>query len=255
LQRVADSLTISTSYVAACVARDVAVRRSRAFVKTSFSTDDIDAGVAQLVRDGAVVASGDVVVDAARWAAALRRAAQLVDAVHREYPERLGLSLTDLRNAITKELPFEDVFDALIASLGDEGFSRSGSVIRRASHRAQLPDPLRAAGETLRRALSTQPLEPPSRKDLTPDAASQRALKFLIDSGEVIEISTELVMSAAAVAQATAQVKAFVAKNGPATVSDLRQSLGSSRRIVVPLLEYLDRTFVTVRHGDKRALR
>jgi selenocysteine-specific elongation factor len=103
--------------------------------------------------------------------------------------------------------------------------------------------------------LAAQPLEPPSRKELAPDAPSQRALKFLIENGEVIEISTDVVLSAAAVAQATAQVKAFVAKHGPATVSDLRQSLGSSRRVVVPLLEYLDRTFVTMRRGDKRALR
>ncbi len=62
-------------------------------------------------------------------------------------------------------------------------------------------------------------------------------------------------MRAAAVAQATAQVRALIGKQGPATVSDLRQALGSSRRIVVPLLEYLDRTFVTLRQGDKRALR
>jgi selenocysteine-specific elongation factor len=165
------------------------------------------------------------------------------------------LSLTELRNVITKEFPFEDLFDALIASLSDEGFARSGSVIQRASHRAQLPEPLRAAGETLRRTLSAQPLEPPSRKELTPDVASQRALKFLVESGEVVEISAELVLSASAVAQATAHVKAFIAKHGPATVSDLRQRLGSSRRVVVPLLEYLDRTFVTVRHGDRRTLR
>ena len=255
LQRVADSMETPASFVAAYVARDVAIRRSRAFVKTRFSKEDIDAAIERLVREGAVLASGDMVVDAARWTAVLRRAAELVDEVHREHPERLGLSVTDLRNTIVKEFPFEDLFDALIAALSEQGFARSGSIIQRASHRAQLPEPLRAAGETLRRGLTARPLEPPSRKELTPDAASQRALKFLIDSGEVVEINTELVMSAAAVAQATAQVKAFVATNGPATVSDLRQSLGSSRRVVVPFLEYLDRTFVTVRHGDKRALR
>jgi selenocysteine-specific elongation factor len=255
LTRVAESLVQPALFVAAYVARDTAVRRSRAFVKTRFSGDEIDEAIQQLVRDGRVIATGDMVVDAAAWGAARKRAAQLVDDAHREHPERLGLSLTDLRNVLTKEFSFEDLFDALIASLGSEGFTRSGSVIQRASHRAQLPEPLRAAGETVRRALSAQPLEPPSRKELTPDAASQRALKFLIESGEVIEISAELVLSATAVAQATAQVKAFVTKHGPATVSELRQSLGSSRRIVVPLLEYLDRTFVTVRHGDKRALR
>jgi selenocysteine-specific elongation factor len=255
LQRVAQSLETPTSFVAAYVARDVAVRRSRAFVKTRFSKEDIDAALEHLVREGGVVAAGDMVVDATTWTAALRRAGELVDRVHREHPERLGLSLTDLRNTIVKEFPFEDLFDALIAALSGQGFARSGSIIQRAAHRAQLPEPLRTAGETVRRSLTARPLEPPSRKELTPDGASQRALKFLIDSGEVVEINAELVMSAAAVAQATAQVKAFVAKNGPATVSDLRQSLGSSRRVVVPFLEYLDRMFVTVRHGDKRALR
>jgi selenocysteine-specific elongation factor len=224
-------------------------------VKTWFSRQEIDAAIQQLVGEGTVIATGDMLVAAATWNAALRRSSQLIDDEHREHPERLGLLLTDLRNTITREFPLEHLFDALIARLSEQGFARSGSVVQRAAHRAQLPDPLRAAGEALRRTFAARPIEPPSRKDLTPDAASQRALKFLIDSGEVVEINAELVMSAAAVAQAAAQVKAFVAKNGPATASDLRQALGSSRRVVVPLLEYFDRTFVTVRQGDKRALR
>jgi len=47
----------------------------------------------------------------------------------------------------------------------------------------------------------------------------------------------------------------FISKNGPATVSELRQALESSRRIMVPLLEKLDREGVTRRMGDKRSLR
>ncbi len=56
-------------------------------------------------------------------------------------------------------------------------------------------------------------------------------------------------------AQAIALVQTFIGTHGPATVSQLRQVLGSSRRVAVPLLEYLDRTFVTLRQGDKRRLR
>jgi selenocysteine-specific elongation factor len=257
LERLAAALETgrAADFVAAYVSRDRAVRRSRAFVKTRFSRQDIDTAVDQLVREGKVIAAGDMLIVAASWAAVIRRAVQLIDEVHRDHPERQGLSLTDLRNTLTKEFPIDELFDSLVASLGEQGFIRSGSIVQRASHRAQLPEPLRAAGEKIRRSLSAQPLEPPSRKELTPDAAAQRALKFLIESGEVVEISAELVLSAAAVAQATSQVKAFLARNGQATVSELRQSLGSSRRVVVPFLEYLDRTFVTVRHGDKRALR
>ena len=40
-----------------------------------------------------------------------------------------------------------------------------------------------------------------------------------------------------------------------ASLLGIHASAGASRRIVVPLLEYLDRTFVTLRQGDKRTLR
>ncbi|MBI4327339.1 MAG: SelB C-terminal domain-containing protein, partial [Chloroflexi bacterium] len=43
--------------------------------------------------------------------------------------------------------------------------------------------------------------------------------------------------------------------HGSATVSELRQAVGASRRIVVPLLEKLDREGVTRREGDRRVLR
>jgi selenocysteine-specific elongation factor len=255
LARVAASLDDPANFVAAYVARDTALHRARAFVKTRFGQEEIDAAADQLIRAGTVVAAGDVLADADTWTRAVERAAALVDEVHRTNPERLGLPLTDVRNALKTAFPLDDLFDALMASLGERGFVRSGSVVHRASHRPQLPDPLRTAGETLRQTFAARPMEPPSRKELAPDPASQRALKFLIETGEVVEVSAELVMTAASVAQAAAQVRTFIAQHGPATVSDLRQALGSSRRIVVPLLEYLDRTFVTLRQGDKRTLR
>jgi selenocysteine-specific elongation factor len=250
-----ESVAMTAAFIAAYVARDRSVRPSRAFLKTRFSQSEIGTAIQQLVREGCVIAVGDILVEPATWSAALQHSVQLIDEAHREHPERPGLPLTELRSAVTKAFPLDHVFDALVATLSDQGFMRSGAAIHRASHRAALPEPLRAAGETLRRALSAQPLEPPSRKELTPDAASQRALKFLIESGEVVEISADLVLSASAAAQATTQVKAFVTRHGPATVSEIRQVLGTSRRVVVPLLEYLDRTFVTVRRGDRRILR
>jgi selenocysteine-specific elongation factor len=255
LARVAQSLDSPTDFVSAAVARDVVIHRSRAFLKTRFGRDEIDRAIQELAGERTLIVAGEMLVDARTWTAAIQRATQLIDEEHRAHPERSGMPLTDLRSAIAKDCSLDEVFEALVAQLSEHGFARSGPAIQRASHRATLPDPLRAAGEELRRTLAAQPLEPPSRKELTRNAAAQRALKFLIESGEVVEISVELVLSAAAAAQATATVKAFLAKHGPSTVSELRQSLGSSRRVVVPLLEYLDRTFVTVRHGDKRALR
>ncbi len=42
---------------------------------------------------------------------------------------------------------------------------------------------------------------------------------------------------------------------GPVTASDLRQILGTTRRVLIPFLEHLDRAGVTRREGDRRALR
>jgi selenocysteine-specific elongation factor len=114
---------------------------------------------------------------------------------------------------------------------------------------------LQAAGEKIRAMIAAKPLDPPSRKDLAPDAASNQALRFLVQSGELVEINVEIVLSADAMKQAAEMVRSHIRKHGPATTSDLRQMLGNSRRVAIPLLERLDRDGLTVRQGDKRALR
>jgi predicted HTH transcriptional regulator len=47
----------------------------------------------------------------------------------------------------------------------------------------------------------------------------------------------------------------YLEKNGPATTSEIRQALGTTRRIAIALLENLDRTGVIRRDKDRRGLR
>jgi selenocysteine-specific elongation factor len=133
-------------------------------------------------------------------------------------------------------------------------FVRVGAAIRRATHRPALPAQLQAAGAKLRSTLAAKPFDPPSRKELAPDPVSQQALRFLIATGEAVEINMEVLMAAENVRRATELIRQFIRDHGPATVSELRQTLGSSRRVIVPLLERLDRDGVTLRQDDKRAL-
>jgi selenocysteine-specific elongation factor len=70
----------------------------------------------------------------------------------------------------------------------------------------------------------------------------------------VIEISSDVVLLRENFERMKNAVADFISKNGPATVSELRHALESSRRIMVPFLERLDREGVTRRVGDKRAL-
>ena len=255
LGRVAEGIGDVRRLAAAYVARSGAARRQELLLKSHFSAAEIDDAVAGLASEGVLITVGDFVCEAATWQALSRQATDAIDAAQRAHPEHLGVSLADLRASLQTAMPFDEMFEPLVESLGREGFARAGALIRRASHKPALPQPLQAAGARIGEVLAGKLLDPPSRKELAPDPLSQRALRFLIDTGEVVEINADLVMAAAAVGRATELVRAFIRDHGPATVSDLRQALSSSRRVVVPLLEYLDRTFVTLRQGDKRALR
>jgi len=77
----------------------------------------------------------------------------------------------------------------------------------------------------------------------------------LIKTGEIVEISAEVVLAAESLKRMTELIRQYIQDNGPATVSQLRQELACSRRVIVPLLERLDRDGVTLRNGDTRKLR
>ena len=53
-----------------------------------------------------------------------------------------------------------------------------------------------AAAAKLRTTLAAKPFDPPSRKQLAPDSVSQQALRFLIETGEAVEINAEVVLAA-----------------------------------------------------------
>ena len=63
-----------------------------------------------------------------------------------------------------------------------------------------------------------------------------------------------MALSREAFVQMKATIAAFLQKHGTATVSQLRQEIQTSRRIMVPMLELLDAQKVTRRAGDKRVL-
>jgi selenocysteine-specific elongation factor len=50
-------------------------------------------------------------------------------------------------------------------------------------------------------------------------------------------------------------LKKHLRAHSQATASELRKALGTTRRILIPLLEKLDRDGVTRRQGDVRVLR
>jgi selenocysteine-specific elongation factor len=176
----------------------------------------------------------------------------LIDDAHKQYPERPGLDLSELRSVL-REQP-ENVFESLITELCADDFVRKGSAIARTSHQPALPAGLQSVERKIREALTKKPFDPPARKEIELDRHARQVLRFLIDNEEVIEIGSDVVLLRENFEHMKGAVIAFISKKGPATVSELRQALESSRRIMVPFVEYLDNTGITTRVGDERVL-
>jgi len=242
-------------YVASQLARDGVTRPTELLRKSRFSVEEIRDCVSRLAAGGAAVVAGNFVVDAAMWRTMRLKAVEAIDARHRAHPEQLGLPLNELRVALAAKQTSGEILGELVRDLCRSEFVHAGAVIRRAAHRPALPEKLQAVGSKLRAALAAKPFDPPSRQALAPDPRSQQALRFLIETGEAVEINPDVVLAADALARAGESIRRFIREHGPATVSELRQMLGSSRRVVVPLLERLDRDGITFRQEDKRTLR
>ena len=235
------------------IAGDRVLAVSGLLLRARFSSNEIAEAVERLYAKGAIFLYENVIASARAWLELRKRAAELIDAAHRAHRERSGLELSELR--ANSGLEREEVFDALVADLCRDEFIRVGSAIARRSHRAVLPPQLIAVAENIRALLSAKPFDPPARQAVEASGGTPEVLRFLIDSGELIEVGSDAILLRESFERMKSTVVEFISKNGPAKVSQLREALQSSRRVMVPFLEYLDRIGVTQRIGDSRKLR
>ncbi|HUF61369.1 MAG TPA: selenocysteine-specific translation elongation factor [Verrucomicrobiales bacterium] len=225
-----------------------------ALQKARFARGDIDTAARALESEHVCVRQGNWLIAAGWWKQAVHEMGRRIDFVHRQEASRPGMAIGDLRREVEERLPHKELFEALLKGIEAQGFERVGSLVRRRGHRAVLPPELRVAGDRIRRALAEAALEPPNPKELAPSAADQRALQFLISSGEAVDLGEKCVLSAEQYDRAHGAVIAALKRKGKATVSELRQELGTTRRILMPILDRLDRERVTVRLDDYRFL-
>ena len=221
-------------------------------VKSNFSADEISEALSRLSHDGEIMLAGGIISSASYWHTLINSAATSIDRAHEENPERRGVDLSEFRTDL--EIESDKLFSAVILELTRNGFVRFENQIARVTHQPSLPLELLSVAENIRAALSAKRFDPPDRKGLSEDRNLQQALRFLIDKGEIVEITREIVVLREAAEQMQKTITEFLSEHRSATASQLRQKIGTTRRVIIPFLEYLDRTGVTRRIGDERVL-
>ena len=205
---------------------------------------------------------GGVAVAEWRVADALRTAVQTsvtgsLAAYHAEHPLEVGAALTLARSAVTGALraaraPTDPALaDALLTDLTDRGVvARDTTTVRLMSHQVVLQERSADVERLLLAIGGEREATPPTVRELVAAGIGRDVIDAAAREGVVVRVSSDLVMTTDLVARAEATVRASGAAG--ITVSALRESLGTSRKYAVPIMEWFDQRGVTRRDGDVR---
>jgi selenocysteine-specific elongation factor len=132
------------------------------------------------------------------------------------------------------------------------GAARTGAA-RAGALGVQLPPRIAAAVQQVLDGLAADPFGAPDTERLRELGLDAKALAAAARGGLLLRVADLVVLAPGADTEAA---RVLAALDQPFTTSQARQALRTSRRVAIPLLEYLDRARVTERlPGDLRRLR
>jgi len=151
-----------------------------------------------------------------------------------------------------------DLIEALFEQLvRDKQLAAVGPNFGPADLQVQLTKAQLAARTKILDLVAQAGLSPPTVKELAtatalkPDQVEQ-LLTLCDEDGLLVRAGEELCFTPSALDDARRRCREFLAANGPATLSQLREAWGVSRKFAVPLGELFDARGWTVREGDLR---
>jgi selenocysteine-specific elongation factor len=199
------------------------------------------------VRDHPEPVAGEWLADPRHWADLAGRLGEAVTTQAARDPMAPGLTVEAARTAIG--LPDRRLVDALVRPPlrlrdGLVQVSNAGMVTD-----AQLSAAVAAAVKILLADLAAAPFASPDADRLRHLGLDLRAIAAAERAGLLLRVSDQIVLAPGADALA-GRVLADLPQ--PFTAADARQALQTTRRVAIPLLEFLDRAGVTERLPDDR---
>lgn len=176
---------------------------------------------------------------------------------HRKQPELPGMERAELRQAALPDIP-ENLFSFIMkALLGDNKIKIEGSLVNIIGHTAVLSSAREALAGKLLNLISTAVFRPPSVSDMSvqlgaPIGEIGKVLTLLSKQKRLVRLEPELFFHPDNFSEAIRKLQKEIEVRGAVTVGDVSTLLNSTRKYIVPFLEYVDKIGITRRDGDQR---
>jgi len=222
--------------------------------RLSLSPAQLEKILAPLIDRGAVRRLASRWLTREQWDRSVTRVLSGLAAYHEAQPLRRGMPKEELRSrtGIAAEL-FAELLAVLAA---DQTVVDQGGEVAAAAHHPELTPEQATAIRAFVAELEGQPFNPPPLQDLLRRHRLTPALfQYLVVDGQVVRVNDDTAFARSAYDDAVRRLRLHLTEHRTLTVAAARDVLGSSRRYVLPLLEWLDAQKITRRVGDDRILR
>lgn len=217
-----------------------------------------DAGARILKTDGR---RHGFAISPSRFAALRQRIETTLAAHHRTAPASPGPTLDQLRLSLGERLP-PALLRAVVEGLVEEGgLALSGAAIHLSSHCAGLGPAEAALWQRIRQLLEKSGFAGAWVRDLAgelsvPENALRQLMKQLARMGEIVEVTPDRFYQRQTVHRMTELVAEMcgAAEDGTITAAAFRDRIETGRKLAIIILEFFDRTGVTIRRGDLRKI-
>ncbi|MDK2821102.1 MAG: selenocysteine-specific elongation factor [Clostridia bacterium] len=177
---------------------------------------------------------------------------------HKKYPLRPGLAREELRSRFFPYLTLK-LFQVLLGKWADEGLiGLDKNFVFHVGFTPQLDNKQKEILKNIEKRYLSAHWQPPSFNEIAKELKLsplelEEYTHYLNRKGVLVKITDEFYWHKEAFNSACDLLKDKY-KKGSFTLADVRDTLGSSRKYVLPFLEYLDRVKITRRQGDERVL-
>jgi selenocysteine-specific elongation factor len=182
----------------------------------------------------------------------LRQAREKVADFHTAQPLAAGMPRESLRSQL--DLP-PRTFNALITLAAQQGqLVDAGETLRLPDHQLRFTPEQQRKVDALLAQFQAQPFNTPSVKECRA-ALGDAVYDALLREGRLVQLSSEVIFLRQTYADAVAQVRDLIGRQGQITAAQARDAFGTTRKYALALLEHLDTIGVTRRVGDARVLK
>jgi len=203
------------------------------------------------------VPDSSFLVSRSGWGALHERAEALLEEFHRRFPLRAGMPREEVKSRLAAYAPLVTLrlFNDIVGRAVEEGWlAETAGAIRLASHRAAFSPNQQQAVDHMLYSFRQSPHSTPSVAQCEEMVGSD-VLNALIEQGQVVKLSEDVILLAETYEQMRGRVVAFLKEHERITVAQVRDLFDTSRKYALALVGYLDEQRVTRRVGDERVLR